>query len=400
MSEPLLDAQSLEKSFGSGRTRLNVLRNCSLAVQPGEFVAIMGKSGSGKSTLLHILGALDAPDVGEVRVHGSPTFRARTYISGFAAWLNRALLIGRRVLVILIIAALILAGVSLIVIVARSVVWQFGRTRVFQDVSTELDVSWVSALVLLVVLGVIVVIRRVRSRPSEARSGDSKRADRALRTTQSVIITLLKILIPLAIARWALVLSIFLGPPAVWALAGSLLGSAALVILLSAMAVVRLVCVDLAERRRVRLRRSVFGFVFQFYHLLPELNALENVLAPRMTEFGLIRWWSRRRAAWRDTLRILERVGLSQRLKHRPSELSGGECQRVAIARALVHKPRILFADEPTGNLDAEAGANIMSILSRLHREGQTIVMVTHDPSIAGYADRTLVLEGGRLRPA
>jgi len=155
-----------------------------------------------------------------------------------------------------------------------------------------------------------------------------------------------------------------------------------------------------AEWRRNHLRRTQFGFVFQFYHLLPDLDVLENVLLPRMVGSGMLEWAGRKRAARQDALGILERLGLSPRLKHKPNELSGGECQRVAIARALVHHPEILFADEPTGNLDAEAGANIMSILTELHREGQTIVMVTHDASIAGYADRVLLLEEGRLRPA
>jgi ABC-type lipoprotein export system ATPase subunit len=152
------------------------------------------------------------------------------------------------------------------------------------------------------------------------------------------------------------------------------------------------------ERRRNELRRRQFGFVFQSYHLLPELNVLENVLLPRMVDSSWLEWSARRGAAHDDARAILERVGLGQRLKHRPSELSGGERQRVAIARGLVHKPRILFADEPTGNLDAEAGRNIMDLLSGLHRDGQTVVMVTHDASIAAYADRVLVLENGRLQ--
>jgi lipoprotein-releasing system ATP-binding protein len=155
-----------------------------------------------------------------------------------------------------------------------------------------------------------------------------------------------------------------------------------------------------AERRRNHLRRTVFGFVFQFYHLLPDLNVLENVLLPRMVKSTILQWSGARQAAHRDALDILKRVGLSARIGHKPNELSGGERQRAAIARALVHHPQILFADEPTGNLDAEAGANIMSILTQLHHEGQTIVMVTHDPGIAAYADRTLLLESGRLRPA
>lgn len=153
-----------------------------------------------------------------------------------------------------------------------------------------------------------------------------------------------------------------------------------------------------AERMRIRLRRRHFGFVFQFYHLLPELNVLENVLITRMVGIKTFAWPSARAAARADALAILERVGLGQRLHHRPNQLSGGERQRVAIARALVHKPDVLLADEPTGNLDAENGASLMALLKGLHRDGQTIVMVTHDTGVAQYADRTLFLERGRLR--
>jgi ABC-type lipoprotein export system ATPase subunit len=153
-----------------------------------------------------------------------------------------------------------------------------------------------------------------------------------------------------------------------------------------------------AERHRIRLRRRAFGFVFQLYYLLPELNVLENVVLTRMVGTSTFAWGASRKAARQDALEMLTRVGLADRLKHRPSELSGGERQRVAIARALVHKPRILFADEPTGNLDAEAGRKIMDLIAELHREGQTIALVTHDPSVARYADRTLVLESGKLR--
>ncbi|MBK9127562.1 MAG: ABC transporter ATP-binding protein [Phycisphaerales bacterium] len=152
------------------------------------------------------------------------------------------------------------------------------------------------------------------------------------------------------------------------------------------------------ERRRIGLRRHAFGFVFQFYHLLPELNVLENVLVARMIGTPTLRWSAARQAARADALAVLTRVGLHERLRHRPSELSGGERQRVAIARALVHKPRILFADEPTGNLDAEAGASLMGLLKALHGEGQTIVMVTHDAGVASQADRILRLENGQLR--
>jgi len=175
---------------------------------------------------------------------------------------------------------------------------------------------------------------------------------------------------------------------------------AALLLVLLVLLVLRLVLADIVEHRRIVLRRRRIGFVFQFYHLLPELNVLENVLLARMVGTAAVLWPVRRGLARADALEVLTRVGLQDRLRHRPSELSGGERQRVAIARALVHRPELLLADEPTGNLDAEAGAKLMELLAGLHRTGQTIVIVTHDPGIAAYADRVLVLENGTLRPA
>ncbi|QOJ13798.1 MAG: ABC transporter ATP-binding protein [Planctomycetia bacterium] len=151
------------------------------------------------------------------------------------------------------------------------------------------------------------------------------------------------------------------------------------------------------ERRRNRLRRDTFGFVFQFYHLLPELTVFENVLVTEMVRTGVLRWPTARSGARRRVSAELERVGLSHRLAHRPSELSGGERQRVAIARALVHRPSVLLADEPTGNLDATSGAAILAIFQALHAEGQTIVMVTHDATVAACADRVLHLDDGQL---
>ncbi|HEX2473659.1 MAG TPA: ABC transporter ATP-binding protein [Lacipirellulaceae bacterium] len=146
------------------------------------------------------------------------------------------------------------------------------------------------------------------------------------------------------------------------------------------------------------LRNRYFGMVFQFYHLLPELTTIENVLAPAMIGQSVLGYWRRRRH-YRDRAReMLELVNMGHRLKHKPSELSGGEMQRTAIARALVARPRVLLADEPTGNLDKSTGDEIMSILRRLNREQKlTIVMVTHDPRIAEQADRTVTLVDGRV---
>jgi lipoprotein-releasing system ATP-binding protein len=146
------------------------------------------------------------------------------------------------------------------------------------------------------------------------------------------------------------------------------------------------------------LRNKYFGMVFQFYHLLPELTTLENVLAPAMIGQSVLGYWRRRRQFRERAREMLELVNLGHRLKHKPSELSGGEMQRTAIARALVARPRVLFADEPTGNLDKSSGEEIMAILRRLNREQKlTIVMVTHDPRVAQQADRTVTLVDGRV---
>lgn len=152
------------------------------------------------------------------------------------------------------------------------------------------------------------------------------------------------------------------------------------------------------DRYRQHYRNQEVGFVFQFYHLLPELNVLENVLMARMIHHSLLGWWSARHQAKKDAMEMLDRVGLSDRLKHRPKELSGGERQRVAIARSLINNPSLLLADEPTGNLDAETGGGLLNLLNRLNRAGQTIVMVTHDEKIASLAHRRLMLSGGVLR--
>ena len=149
---------------------------------------------------------------------------------------------------------------------------------------------------------------------------------------------------------------------------------------------------------RAILRNKYFGMVFQFYHLLPELTTLENVLMPAMIGEGVLGYWRRRREYRERACEMLELVGLSHRLKHKPRELSGGEMQRTAIARALVSRPRVLLADEPTGNLDKHTGEEIMEILRRLNREQNlTIVMVTHDSRIAAEADRTVTLVDGQV---
>lgn len=154
----------------------------------------------------------------------------------------------------------------------------------------------------------------------------------------------------------------------------------------------------LGAARENRYRNRDVGFVFQFYHLLPELNVLENAMLPALV--GLSRWrWFAEKGALRDrTAELLKTCGLGHRLLHRPAELSGGERQRVAIARALVNGPRMLLADEPTGNLDAKTGAGILDLLAERHAAGLTMVMVTHDASIAARAQRQVRIADGRVQ--
>jgi putative ABC transport system ATP-binding protein len=146
----------------------------------------------------------------------------------------------------------------------------------------------------------------------------------------------------------------------------------------------------LNDKHLTLLRRDKIGFVFQAYNLVPTLTALENITLP-MDLAG-----RKPDQAWLD--QVVSTIGLSDRLKHRPSELSGGQQQRVAVGRALAGRPEIIFADEPTGNLDSRSGAEILDFMRRAVRElGQTIVMVTHDPGAASYADRVVFLADGRI---
>jgi lipoprotein-releasing system ATP-binding protein len=226
----LLVASNLHKTYRKNANQIPVLRGLDLEVDPGEFVCVVGASGSGKSTMLHLLGTLDKPDQGKIRLEGE----------------------------------------------------------------------------------------RIDNLPSEMRD---------------------------------------------------------------------------------RLRNQTFGFIFQFYHLLPELNTLENVLVPHMIAHSLWTWLGQRRTLRHRGEELLERVGLTHRLRHRPRELSGGEMQRAAIARALVNRPRILLADEPTGNLDAANGKEIIRLLRDLNQtENLTIIMVTHNLDLVAGTDRVVRLVDGRVQ--
>lgn len=149
---------------------------------------------------------------------------------------------------------------------------------------------------------------------------------------------------------------------------------------------------NMHQRELVTFRRRNIGFVFQAYHMLPELNICENVMLPALME-------DRPKSEVKElALKLLERVGLGHRVNHRANELSGGEQQRAAIARALMNSPRLMLADEPTGNLDSVTGSGILDLFKEFHAEGNmTIVMVTHDLNVAKLADRMVELKDGRL---
>lgn len=151
----------------------------------------------------------------------------------------------------------------------------------------------------------------------------------------------------------------------------------------------------LSERKRAEIRNRKIGFIFQFYHLLPEFTALENVILPALVD---------KNAPGIDAVKakgilMLDKVGLSQRAEHKPQELSGGEQQRVAIARALINEPKVIFCDEPTGNLDSESGKGVIDLLMDLNKKNkQTLVIVTHDEQIAKRSGRVIKMRDGKLQ--
>jgi len=154
----------------------------------------------------------------------------------------------------------------------------------------------------------------------------------------------------------------------------------------------------MGARELNRYRNETVGFVFQFYHLLDELSVLENVILPAMISRSIASWLMMRHRARKRGQELLEQLGLQERARHKPYQLSGGERQRAAIGRALMNQPKLLLADEPTGNLDSATGNGILNVFDRLNHAGQTIVLVTHDERVAHRAQRIITLMDGRVK--
>jgi ABC-type lipoprotein export system ATPase subunit len=342
-----LRVRGARRAYKMGHEYVNVLKGVDLTVRRGEFLAIEGRSGSGKSTLLHVLGALETLDDGTVefegvpygqRTRGSRATRIEVLLVQLAEWWADFLFVWKVLGVLALTAA------------------AFPFLRRVPGVHTH---SWPSFIGWL---------------------GACALAASILAMLPGLMLWLLKLLVRASLWTARILFSFALRP-------GETTHE-----LVESMHIMR---------RAADLRNRQFGFVFQFYYLLPELNVLENALLPIMVERGCVNYFTSKREITQRAVAVLQSLDMAHRLKHRPNQLSGGERQRVAIARALMNQPRVLFADEPTGNLDAETGKQIMGVLEKLHREnGQTIIMVTHDRSLARQADRVLVLKDGKLERA
>jgi ABC-type lipoprotein export system ATPase subunit len=339
----ILRALGLKKTYATGRDVLQILKHVDLTLREGEFVAIEGKSGSGKSTLLHIMGGLDVADSGTLEFDG------QRYAANPKGLLQPTPF--RRLLLIPPIVRMVFAAVIALAIMGLVLQIQF------------VPIARIALAVITIIYVAVALLMK---------------AERTL-----LVLTL----------AWLIAGMGWLARSWNW-WPGLSIGFALVVLVGAYLALTGY----LAERPVCELRSKSFGFVFQFYHLLPELNVLENAMMPALVELSWLGYLRERNTLKARATQVLTEVGLAERLRHKPNQLSGGERQRVAIARALMNQPRVLFADEPTGNLDVETGLQIMAVLERLHRERrQTIVMVTHDRSVASKADRVLVLRNGRL---
>lgn len=353
----MLSARNIHKKYGS----LEVLKGVDIDIDRGEIVSIVGPSGSGKSTLLHILGTLDQADYGEVEISGVKIESRPPFDLKPALWWRRALN--------LVIDSTVVYFMTLGF--ASAIFLQFPQFD---------SLGYFILIFVLTHFLYYTAWERVTGRTLAKFITGTKiiQPDLGKPAFQNVLLRSLVRLIPVE------VFSFFSRRPQGWHdVAGD-----------------TIVCNASIPYRKESLlsadglsdfRNKKIGFVFQFHHLLPEFTALENVC--------IAGWLHSRKSEVKErAIQLLKILGLEERLNHKPGQLSGGEQQRVAIARALINKPDIVFADEPTGNLDTANAKELHRLFFDLRRElGQTFLIVTHNEELAELSDRRLMMKDGQI---
>ncbi len=357
----MISGNDIHKRYGD----VEVLRGVDMHINKGEVVAIVGPSGSGKSTLLHILGTLDYPDAGFIEVSGTRIrYQPRVSLSPAAWW--------KRLLTVL---------VDLLIVGTIS----YGIITAFSQQNELLTPSWLAGGYNFLLLLCYYVFFEFFTGRTPGKMVAATKVVVANEGTRAGFVTILV----RNLARFLPLefLSHLAARPLAWH------DSLSNTIVIDSKHSFREKIEDrLSARELAFFRNKHMGFVFQFHHLLPEFTALENVCIPG--------WLAGRKKSEvrAEAERLLNMLGLGHRVENKPNELSGGEQQRVAVARALINKPDIVFADEPTGNLDSANARDLHELFFRLRDEfQQTFLIVTHNEELASLSDRTLHMKDGKI---
>jgi lipoprotein-releasing system ATP-binding protein len=360
----MIAGKNIHKKYGD----VEVLKGVDMEIRKGEIVSIVGPSGSGKSTLLHILGTLDHPDTGYAEVSGVKIEYQPTIILQPAAWWKR-----------------LINGIVDITLIGLFASLPFSIVFPSHDLIATGDYSWeVYLYFALIFLAYYTLFEWVTGRTLAKFLTNTKVANAGEGTRLGLLTSFLRSvsrLIPLE------ALSFLAKRPVGWhdALPGT-------VVINHEGLYEKKTPNRLSAKELSQFRNKHIGFVFQFHHLLPEFNALENVCIPG--------WLAgRKKKEVEDRAReLLGMLGLSHRIENKPNQLSGGEQQRVAVARALINKPDIIFADEPTGNLDSANARELHQLFFDLRKQfNQTFLIVTHNEELAQLSDRVLHMKDGKI---
>lgn len=367
----MIAGKNIHKKYGT----VEILKGVDIEIQKGEVVSIVGPSGSGKSTLLHILGTLDHPDNGHIEIHGTRIeFQPRVDINP-APWYKRLL----NFIIDLAIISAVTLGLSNVL-----------NIPLISEAETGIEGSmavldWTQFLLIgLILLGYYILFETFLGRTPGKFATGTRVMKEEVGTKPGFLSSFIR-----SVSRFIPfeVFSFFSHRPTGWhdSLAGTVVTDTKIPYL-------QKTANSLTRSEMAIFRNKRIGFVFQFHHLLPEFTALENVCIPG--------WLAGRKKAEviADGTRLLNMLGLSHRLGNKPNELSGGEQQRVAVARALINKPDIVFADEPTGNLDSANAEELHRIFFDLRKEfSQTFLIVTHNEELARLSDRVLHMKDGKI---